>query len=106
MPSAMPAAADIGHAHQLRDHAHQFAAATAADHPHDVAAAVAADADAVTFGHISAAVTAWDHAAETTEAGGKSAAAPAQASPAPFHPVAPSPPHGPHHHGAAAHSPF
>jgi len=33
MPSAMPAAADIGHAHQLRDHAHQLAATTAAEHP-------------------------------------------------------------------------
>src|SRR5258708_40356877 len=102
MPSAMPAAADIGHAHQLRDHAHQFAAATAADHPHDVAAAVAADADAVTLGHISAAVTAWDHAAETTEAGGHSAPAPAQAPPPPLHHVAPHPPPGLHHQGAAA----
>src|SRR5882724_7922515 len=36
---AVAAAAEIGHAHQLRGHAHQLAAASAAEHAHDVAAA-------------------------------------------------------------------
>jgi hypothetical protein len=72
-PPAVTAAADIGHAHQLRDHAHQLAAATAAEHAHEVAAAQAtyvraAGGYAVTLGHIAAAITA-------AEAAGDSAAA-------------------------------
>ena len=38
-PVTPVAAADIGHPHQLRNHAHHVAAAAAAEHAHDVAAA-------------------------------------------------------------------
>src|SRR5436189_4686467 len=74
--SAMAAAADIGHTHQLRDHAHQLAAATAAEHTHEISAPHAAEihaagAHAVALGHITAADAAGDsaaahHAAKTT----------------------------------------
>src|SRR2546430_17352393 len=57
--SAMAAAADIGHAHQLRDHAHQLIASTSPEPAHEVAAPKitckaaevhAAGAQAVTLG--------------------------------------------------------
>ena len=41
-PVVAVSAAEIGHPHQLRNHAHQVAAAGAAEHAHDVAAAHAA----------------------------------------------------------------
>src|SRR6185295_15227444 len=85
---AVTAAADIGHPHQLRDHAHQLAAASAAEHAHVVAAVTATNAG-------------WNAAAKAT---GDSAAThhAAEATAAAFHHAAHHRAHGLHHHGEAA----
>jgi len=82
MPVAV-ATAEIGHPHQLRNHAHHLAATAAAEHAHDVAAA-----GAVTFRSIGR---------TTPEAAGDSAKATAA-----VHHPAHHRPHGLHHHAEAA----
>src|ERR1700720_2111896 len=90
------AAADIGHPHQLRNHAHQFAAATAAEHAHEVAAA---HVHAVTVGIAGAAAIAATETAGDAAAGHAAHTAKAAAA---FHHLAHHRPHGLHHHAEAA----